>query len=110
MNICGIYFPNHRRNGTKRQAKTSDDVVTHFQKRCIERIGIILNQRILKDLMADKKLIVVQKQSRTKTHFRLRRELYVGKQLLQFDVLLVYDKQRHAFVTVWKYGSQKPEK
>ena len=87
--------------------KTADDLVKHFQKRCLERIGIILNQRILQTLLAEKKLIAIEKQSNTKTKFRLKKELYNGKQMLQFDVMLVYDKTRHAFVTTWKYGTTK---
>lgn len=87
--------------------KTADDLVKHFQKRCLERIGIILNQRILKTLLAKKKLIAIEKQSNIKTKFRLKKELYNGKQMLQFDVMLVYDKTRHAFVTTWKYGTMK---
>lgn len=92
-----------------REAKTADDIVQHFQKRCMERIGIILNQRVLKQLMQDRKLVKVERQSLTKTKFRLPKEHYNGKQMLQFDVLLVYDKTRHAFVTVWKYGTEKPK-
>lgn len=93
----------------KKQApKTSGDLIQHFQKRCMERIGIILNQRILKQLMQDRKMIVVERQSNTKTKFRLPKENYNGKQMLQFDVLLVYNKKLHSFVTVWKYGSEKP--
>ena len=92
----------------KKAAKSHDDIVAHFQKRCLERIGIVLNQRELKQLAAENKLECIRKQSNSKTHFRLRKEQYNGKQLLQFDVELVYDKLRGAFVTVWKYGSEKP--
>lgn len=97
----GIFFK-------KREAKTSEDLIEHFQKRCMERIGIILSQRILKQLMQERKLIAIERQSRIKTKFRLPKENYNGKQMLQFDVLLVYNKKLHAFVTVWKYGSEKP--
>lgn len=91
----------------KKKAKTHEDIVAHFQKRCLERLGIVLNQRVLKEMLAAKKLVFLQKQSNTKTHFRVRRELYAGKQMLQFDVVVVYDKLRHAFVTTWKYGTVK---
>lgn len=86
----------------KHPKKTAEDIVAHFQKRCHERIGIILNQRLLKQMRADNLLIKVEKQSNIKTKFLLKKEAWNGKQLLQFDVIVVYDKARHQFVTVWK--------
>lgn len=91
----------------RKQKKTADDIVMHFQKRCLERLGIILNQRELKRLMAERQLVTLCKQSNTKTLFKLLKERYNGKQLLQFDVVLAYDKTRHAFVTVMPYDSWK---
>jgi len=89
-----------------KRCKTHDDIVAHFQKRCLERIGIILNQRILKNLLVDNKLRRLYSQSNTKTHFLLKKEQYNGKQLLQFDVVIIYDKLRHGFVTTYKYDEQ----
>lgn len=86
-----------------KKKKTADDIVAHFQKRCRERIGIILNQRTLKNLMAEHKLKTIEKQSHTKTKFLLLKEDWNGKEMLQFDVIVVYDKLRHEFVTTWKY-------
>ena len=43
--------------------KKAEDLVIHFQKRCLERIGIILNQRVLKTLLSEHKLILIEKQS-----------------------------------------------
>ena len=40
----------------RKRCKTHSDIVAHFQKRCLERIGIILNKRILKSLLAENKL------------------------------------------------------
>ena len=89
----------HRR----KRCKTHSDIIEHFQKRCLQRIGIILNQRILKDLMVSNELKRLYSQSNTKTHFLLKKEQYNGKQMLQFDVVLIYDKLRHAFVTTYRY-------
>lgn len=93
-----------------KRCKTHGDIVAHFQKRCIERIGIILNQRILKSLRADNKLRRLYVQSHTKTHFLLRKEQYSGAQMLQFDVVVIYDKLRHGFVTTYKYDEQQYSK
>lgn len=62
----------------RKRCKTHCDIVAHFQKWCIERIGIILNQRILKSLRAENKLRPFYVQSHTKTHFLLRKEQYNG--------------------------------
>lgn len=90
----------------KHPKKTATDIVAHFQKRCEERIGIILNQRLLKGLMSEGKLQKLEKQSNIKTKFLLKKEVWNGRQLLQFDVVVVYDKARHAFVTTWKAQEQ----
>ena len=83
--------------------KTREDEIIHFQKRCLERIGIILSQRTLKELKEAKKLLLLEKQSNTRNIYRLRKDVYNGKQMLQYDVVLVYDKTRQAFVTTWRY-------
>ena len=92
---------------SRKHCKTHDDIIAHFQKRCLERIGIILNQRILKDLLVKNELKRLCSQSNTKTHFLLRKEQYNGKQMLQFDVVLIYDKLRHGFVTTYKVEGSK---
>lgn len=44
------------------------------------------------------------KQSNTKTMYQLQREMYDdGKQMLQKDVIVVYDKARKAFMTTYAY-------
>ena len=93
----------------KRTPKTTEDIVAHFQKRCLERIGIILNQRLLKEMKDEGKLLKIEKQSLIKTKYLLRKEDWNGKELLQFDVVLVYDKARHAFVTTWKYEQNRED-
>lgn len=91
----------------RKRCKTHNDIVAHFQKRCLERIGIILNQRVLKKLCAENKLKLLYAQSNTKKHFLLRKEQYNGAQMLQFDVVVIYDKLRHGFVTTYKYDRQQ---
>lgn len=87
-----------------KKPKTATDIVAHFQRRCMERIGFILKQRVLKELKEKKLLSVLEKQSNIKTMYRLRREMYNdGKQMLQKDVIVVYDKARKAFVTTYAY-------
>lgn len=93
-----------------KRCKTHNDIVAHFQKRCLERIGIILNQRILKSLLAENKLRRLYAQSNTKTHFLLRKDQYNGAQMLQFDVVVIYDKLRHGFVTTYKYDGRQYSK
>ena len=46
---------------------------------------------------------MLEKQSNTRNIYRLRKDVYNGKQMLQYDVILVYDKTRQAFVTTWRY-------
>lgn len=91
----------------KRCSKTHDVIVAHFQKRCLERIGIILNQRVLKSLHAENKLKLLYVQSRTKTHFLLKKEQCNGAQMLQFDVVVICDKLRHGFVTTYKHDRRQ---
>lgn len=94
----------------RKRCKTHNDIVVHFQKRCLERIGIILNQRTLKSLLSYNKLKKLYSQSNTKTHFLLKKEQYNGKQMLQFDVILIYDKLRHAFVTTYPFKGSRYDK
>ena len=91
----------------RKRCKTHDDIVAHFQKRCLERIGVILNQRTLRDLLINNKLKKLHSQSNTKTHFLLKKEQYNGKNMLQFDVVLIYDKLRHGFVTTYPFENSK---
>ena len=83
--------------------KTADDLINHFQKRCLQRIGIILNQRQLKELMNTKKMQLLVNQSRTKKMYHLHREDWNAKEMLHKDVVVVYDNVRHAFVTTYLY-------
>lgn len=94
----------------RKRCKTHGDIVVHFQKRCLERIGIILNQKILKSLCTENKLRPLYAQSHTKTHFLLGKEQYNGAQMLQFDVVVIYDKLRHGFVTTYRYDRQQYSK
>ena len=83
--------------------KTAEDLIAHFQKRCMQRIGIILNQRQLKELMCTNKMHLLVNQSRTRKMYHLHREDWNAKEMLHKDVVVVYDNVRHAFVTTYLY-------
>ena len=88
-----------------KKAKTASDLVTHFQKRCIERIGHLVKQKTLKDGMANGFLRSLGKRSNTRTYWKM--DLQTG------SYVVVYDKLRHAFVTVMHYdewmASRRPD-
>lgn len=77
------------------KAKTAGKLIKHFQQRCAERVGHILTQRTLKDGMHNGFLKFLEKQSNSRTHWKLH--LQTG------DYVVVYDTLRHAFVTVMHY-------
>lgn len=78
-----------------KKAKTANDLVAHFQKRCIERIGHLIKQKTLKDGMSNGFLRSLGSQSNTRTYWKM--DLQTG------SYVVVYDKLRHAFVTVMHY-------
>lgn len=77
----------------RKQPKSHNDCVAHFQKRCMERLGYLLHQRFLKEEMRLGHLKVYYRKSNNRTLFRLPRKY--GR-----DLVVVYDKMRHAFVTI----------
>lgn len=86
-----------------KKQKTHDDIVAHFQKRCMERLGFLLNQRDLKQMMAEQnesKMSFVRRQSRSRTLWKL----YRRPGIIPYDLIVVYDKLRNAFVTVMYYN------
>lgn len=84
--------------------KTKDIVVSHFQKRCKQRLGVVLTQRFLKERLMFPGQIC-EKQSNTRTKFHLDKETMdeLGISSDFSDVVVVYDKLRHSFVTVLTY-------
>lgn len=88
-----------------KKAKTADDLVAHFQKRCVERVGHLIKQRTLKDGMSNGFLKALGKRSNTRTYWKM--DLQTG------SYVVVYDKLRHAFVTVMHYvewmASRRPD-
>ena len=77
------------------KAKTANKLIKHFQKRCMQHIGHIVTQRALKEGMHNGFLKFLEKESNTKTHWKMD---------LQTDsYVVVYDNLRHAFVTVMNY-------
>lgn len=78
-----------------KKAKTAKDLVDHFQKRCMQRIGHLIKQKTLKEGMSNGFLKFINKQSNTRTHWKM--DLQTG------SYIVVYDNLRHAFVTVMHY-------
>lgn len=90
--------------------KTREDIVSHFQMRCMERLGFIIRQRDLKDAMANLEsglITFIRKQSNSKTHFKLSDRFLCGygfENENSMNVVVVYDRIRHNFVTVLLYA------
>ena len=82
--------------------KTAEDLFKHLQKRCMERVGYILAHKFLKDEMNNHRLPVLQKQSNSRTLFRLNRKY-------SEDLVLVYNNNLHAFVNVMGYNKWREE-
>ena len=88
----------------RRNEKTKDIVVSHFQKRCRQRLGVVLTQRFLKKcLIFSGQRCERQSNTRTKYHLdkKIMDELGISSDFS--DVVVVYDKLRHCFVTVLTY-------
>ena len=68
----------------------------------MERVGYILTQKFLKEEMKNRRLPVLQKQSNSRTLFRLNRKY-------SEDLVLVYNNVLHAFVTVMGYNKWREE-
>ena len=85
-----------------KKRKTAEDLIKHFQKRCMERVGYILTQKFLEEEMKNHRLPVLQKQSNSRTLFRLNRKY-------SEDMVLVYNNSLHAFVIVMGYNKWREE-
>lgn len=88
-----------------KKAKTANDLVAHFQRRCIERIGHLVKQKTLKDGISNGFLKSLGKMSNSRTYWKM--DLQTG------SYVVVYDKLRHAFVTIMYYdewmASRRPD-
>ena len=78
-----------------KKAKTADDLINHFQKRCLERVGHTIKQRILKDGMTNGFLRNLGYGTNSRSNWKL--DLQTG------SYVVVYDKIRHTFVTIMFY-------
>ena len=93
----------------RKQKKSSEDIVAHFQRRCMERLGFVIRQRDLKDAILNLSsglVVPVWKQSNSKMHFKLSDAFLVKYGYCkgsEIDVVAVYDNLRHNFVTVLLY-------
>ena len=72
--------------------------LVHFQNRCMERVGQIINQKVLKEHCFGKhhKGTFLSKQSLTRS-----KHLYTHTDGRKFTV--VYDKKRNRFVTIFPF-------
>lgn len=68
------------------------NVKKHFQKRSLERVGVLLNEKELVRKIQNHELEFVERQSNRKTVFRLK---YLDK-----TYRIVYDKQRKQIITI----------
>ena len=104
-------FLRYNRLMKHKHKKTHDDIIIHFQKRCMERLGFIISQRELKDMKDkdDGRMVKLGKQSNTKTLYKV----YKHPGFFKEDLVVVYDKLRHGFVTVMFYNewmqNQRPD-
>lgn len=73
--------------------KTSQDLDIHFRQRCLERLGFIPLQKTLLEKLYANELEFVDKQSNSRSVFRLPKEY-------NSNFLLVYDNKRKCFVTI----------
>ncbi|MBP5784256.1 MAG: hypothetical protein J6W16_01560 [Methanobrevibacter sp.] len=78
-----------------KKAKTAEDLIVHFQKRCMERVGHIIKQRTLKEGMQNGWLKQLGYGTNSRTNWKMN--LQTG------SYVVVYDKIRHAFVTIMYY-------
>lgn len=68
------------------------NVKKHFQKRSLERVGVLLNEKELVRKIQNHELEFVERQSNRKTVFRLK---YLDK-----TYRIVYDKLRKQIITI----------
>lgn len=82
----------------RKRKKKGADLVHHFNRRCMQRIGVVLPQDELKRRMNKNQLTAVRKMSNTRTLFLIPRDMLPPWH--RREMLAVYDKERHSFVTV----------
>ena len=68
------------------------NVKIHFQKRSLERVGVLLNEKVIVNLIQENKLEFIERQSNRITVWR-----YV---FMDKTSRVVYDKQRKQIVTI----------
>lgn len=86
------------RGSLRKTKKKAKDCIAHFEFRCLQRLGVVLSQDMLKQLMLEHRLEVVCRESTNKTHFKVPQYLLPNRH--KEEVVAVYDKVRHCFVTV----------
>lgn len=94
-----------RNSRHRRRTRSKDHAeLVHFQNRCIERVGRLISQKELKQHCFGKHHdgVFFAKQSLTRSKW-----LYTHSDGRRFVV--VYDKKRKRFVTIFPFGEDEPQ-
>ena len=84
-----------------KKKKQPEDLRRHFQMRCIQRIGAIINDEELKRRMRANLLSHAWRESNIKMHFTVP---------MDREIEAVYDSSKHEFVTIlFKDGKEYEE-
>ena len=83
-----------------RRTKKSKNIQRHFQQRCMDRLGIYLNNKQIVNLIQKNQLDFVKRTSNTRTVFKYHCNVN------NKDYKIVYDKLRHDVVTIFPYEKE----
>lgn len=83
---------------TSKKKKKPEDLHRHFVMRCIQRIGSVIDDAELKRRLKENKLSPAWRESNTKMHFTVPKDLLPKDFGREIEV--VYDSSKHEFVTV----------
>ena len=81
-----------------KKKKKAGNLKRHFKMRCIQRIGAPLDEEELKRRMRANMLSWLWRESNTKTHFSVPRDMLPKG--FNREIEVVYDSDRHEFVTI----------
>ena len=93
--------------GSKKKKKP-EDLHRHFVMRCIQRIGVVINDTELKRRLQANELSPTWRESNTRMHFMVPKDLLPKDFGREIEV--VYDSSKHEFVTIlFKDGKEFEE-
>ena len=91
-----------------KKKKQPEDLRKHFQMRCIQRIGAVINDEELKRRMRANLLSHAWRESNTKMHFTVPMDMLPKG--FEREIEAVYDSSKHEFVTIlFKDGKEYEE-